>query len=104
MEVEEYTYLKYYEILRIVEEKDIASIQGKPIVIVYSQQFTESFLKDFFTTTFSVLSKIVLQKGETFYLLCNKYEKECIEPFSEIIDVTQETRNDPVAIVDYIMK
>jgi hypothetical protein len=104
MEVEEYTYLKYYEMLRIVEEKDVLSLQGKPLVIVYSGQFTEDFLGDFFELTFSVLSKIVLQKGDIFYLLCNKYERECIEPFSQIIDQTKEIANKPLSIVSYIMK
>lgn len=104
MEVEEYTYLKYYEMLRIVEENDVANIQGKPVVIIYSGQLTESFLTDFFAVTFSVLSKIVLQKGDLFYLLCDKYEKECIEPFLQITDATKEISNSPLAIVNYILK
>jgi len=104
MEVEEYIYLKYYQMLHIVEKKDVVGLQGRPVVIVYSGQFTESFLKDFFAITFSVLSKIVLQKRDGYYLLCNKYERECIEPFSEITDVTKEISNNPHAIVDYIMK
>jgi hypothetical protein len=104
MEVEEYLYLKYYDMLRVVEEKDIVGIQGRPVVIVYSGQFTETFLQDFFEIAFSVLSKIVLQKGDSFYLLCNKYEKECIEPFSQITDVTIEISNSRVAVVDYIIK
>lgn len=104
MEVEEYTYLKYFEMLSIVEEKSVTRIQGRPVVLVYSGQFTSPFLKDFFELTFPVLSKIVLQKEDKHYLLCDKYEKECIEPFPELISVTGEINNDASVLVNFIMK
>jgi hypothetical protein len=104
MEVEEYTYLKYFEMLKIVERESPAHVQGRPVIIVYSGQFTSQFLQQFFDVTFPILSKIVLEKESKHYLLCDKYEKECIEPFNQMVNVTSQINNNVSAIVDFIMK
>lgn len=103
MEAEVYTYLKYFEMLRMVEGESFAHIQGRPVVIVYSSHFTEEFLQSFFKRTFSVLSKIVLEKSGKHYLVCDKYEKECIEPFDGLLTVVNETDNNVEKIIAYIL-
>lgn len=104
MEVEEYIYLKYYEMRSILEDKAITRIQGRPVVIIYSSQFTEEFLKQFFAYSFSFLSKIVLEKSGKYYLLCDKYEKECIEPFKGLVSVTDDIKNDVNTLIAYSLK
>lgn len=88
MEVEEYKFLKYYEMLTIIENKSYLAIQGWPIVIIYSKQCTASFLEQFLDAVYPVISKIVVQKGDVFYKVCDKYKKECIEPFKYFEDLT----------------
>lgn len=103
MEVEEYVHLKYFDLLRIVEEKTITSIQGHPVLLEYSQNFTEDLLQQFFTLTFPYLSKIVMHKGSDYVILCNKYATEHIEPFEQVTDASAALANDSAAIIAYIL-
>jgi len=104
MEVEEYTRIHYFEMLRISEDKNIAHIQGRPILIEYSKNFSEELLQQFFSLTFSYLSKIVLLKDGSYSILCNKYAVERIEPFDTYTDVTAELANNSKATILYILK
>jgi hypothetical protein len=94
MEVEEYVYLKYYEMRSLLEDKELHRIQGSPLVLVYSSQFTTEFLVDFLSYIFPYVSKIVLEKNNTHVIVCDKYKKECSEPFESVSDVSDDFKND----------
>ena len=104
MEVLEYKKLNYYTILRIVEEETILEIQGLPVILDYSKNFSSDLLEKFFTLSFKSLSKIVLLKNSEFFILVNKYNLECIEPFTSFTDVSNELENSTKKIINFILE
>ena len=102
MYVEEYKKINQYTLKDILESKNIFNIQGQPILIVYSSNVSKQELLDFFDLSYKYISKIVLEKKSKYYIICDKYKKEVIEPFSQYEDVSENMNIE--SIVNFIIK
>ena len=104
MEVLEYKKLSYFNILRIVEEKNILEIQGRPVILDYSKNFSKDLLEKFFAISFKSLSKIVLLKDSKYSTICDKYKNEHGEPFDISLDISDELKNNTEKIINFILE
>ena len=100
MEVAEYTTINQYTMQDILDSKNISTVQGKSIIIVYPGTNPEK-LKDFFDLTLKYISKIVFKKGQDYYIISDKYKTKVIEPFISFVDVSDDL--DSGSVVDFII-
>ena len=102
MYVEEYKKINQYTLKDILESKNIFDIQGQPILIVYSSNISKQELIDFFNLSFKYISKIALEKNSKYYIVCDKYKKEVIEPFHQYENVSENMNTED--IINFIIK
>lgn len=104
LEVEEYKNLNYADLLAIADSGNPSVVCGYPIMIIYSKEFKPAVLKKFFELSFGYVSKITLLKNGQYFILCNKYNKQCIEPFMKFDDISEKLGNEPEKIINFILE